>query len=442
MQKNFVPGSVITRRLPGLILIMLISFFGSLFAHPMPTSMVLLTVHADKIEAEVQIPLNELQAAFGHAVNDSSYHLVARLGPELRNYLGQHIQVKSPDGKIWAVRVGSLSVHETKNLINDLYKELVAQIRLVPPTGTNIRHFTLNYDAVIHQVVTHKILVSVHQDWAQGIVGHDDAQSLGLIELDIQSNTIPALDVNLNEASAWKGFKAMVLLGTRHIAEGTDHLLFLLVLLLPAPLMAAGKRWGKFGGVRFSLVNLLRIVTAFTIGHSITLLAGSLGWVRLPSQPVEILIALSILISAIHAARPLFPGKEAWVAAGFGLIHGLAFAGALANLQLDAGSMALSILGFNIGIEIIQLLVIGVTIPWLILLSRTSAYNYVRIIGSILSGIAACAWLAERMTGQENFLTRNVELLAGYAPHMVFLLGLLALFFTLRINQSGINQKI
>ena len=143
----------------------------------------------------------------------------------------------------------------------------------------------------------------------------------------------------------------------RHIAEGTDHLLFLLVLLLPAPLLLTkGRRWGGFGGVGYSLRRLLLIVTAFTLGHSFTLLLGALGWVRLPSQPVEVLIAVSILVSAGHAVRPLFPGREAWVAAGFGLVHGLAFASTLANLHLEAGPMALSILGFNLGIELMQLL--------------------------------------------------------------------------------------
>jgi HupE / UreJ protein len=93
----------------------------------------------------------------------------------------------------------------------------------------------------------------------------------------------------------------------------------------------------------------LRIVTAFTLGHSLTLLAGALGWLRLPGQPVEILIAVSILVSAAHAQRPLFPGREAQVAAGFGLVHilvhGLAFTGTLAGLHLSAGPLALSILG-------------------------------------------------------------------------------------------------
>ena len=117
-----------------------------------------------------------------------------------------------------------------------------------------------------------------------------------------------------------------------HIAEGTDHLLFLLTLLLPAPLLASGGRWNRSAIIRQSLLHILGIVTAFTLGHSLTLALAGFGIVRTPSRPVEVLIATSILVLAIHALRPIFPGKEAAIAAFFGLIHGFAFASALSGL--------------------------------------------------------------------------------------------------------------
>ncbi|RYF77183.1 MAG: HupE/UreJ family protein [Cytophagaceae bacterium] len=393
----------------------------------MPNSVVLLTVHTDRIDAELQIPLNELQAAFGHAVNDSSAGLVTRLGPQLTAYLLQHIQPQSTSGRNWSVLVGTLAVHETQNAINGTYRELTAQVKLIPPVGEDVRHFVFRYDVVLHQVVTHKILVSVRQDWARGQLTEQQPTQVGVIELDIVNNRVLPLTVNLEQGSAWRGFQAMVQLGMRHISEGTDHLLFLLVLLLPAPLLVNGSRWGRFGGVRYSLRRLLLIVTAFTVGHSVTLLIGALGWVRLPSQPVEILIAVSILVSAVHAFRPLFPGREAWVAAGFGLVHGLAFASTLANLRLDTGPMALSILGFNLGIELMQVGIIALVIPWLILLSQTSLYPIVRAVGAVLAGIAALAWVLERVTGQANGVTTLVEQLANWAPWLLTALALIAM---------------
>ena len=403
-------------------------------AHPMPNSVVLLNVHANRIDAELQIPLVELQSAWGHAVNDSSEGLVERLGPQLRDYLKTHIRPQSPDGRFWTVSIGELTAHESQNPITGVYRELTAQVQLIPPAGSDVRQFMFHYDVVLHQVMTHKILVSVRQDWERGQLAETNPVQVGEISLDIVNNRILPLPVNLASGSVWTGFMAMIKLGNQHIAEGTDHLLFLLVLLLPAPLLVDRQRWGQFGGVRYSLKRLLLIVTAFTIGHSITLLLGSIGWVRLPSQPVEILIAVSILVSAIHAVRPVFPGREAWVAAGVGLVHGLAFASTLANLQLDAGPMALSILGFNLGIELMQLAIILVVIPWLMLLSRTTAYTLARLSGAFLAGIAALAWLTERVSGQPNLLTKGIEVFARYAPYGLIVLALLSLYLTWRMR--------
>ena len=431
---------LINSRLSGwlLILIMIGLAAGRLesaFAHPMPNSVVLLNVHANRIDAELQIPLVELQSAWGHAVNDSSAGLVARLGPQLRAYLKTHIRPQSPSGHFWNVSIGELTVHESQNPINGVYRELTAQVQMVPPSGEAVRQFTFYYDVVLHQVMTHKILVSVRQDWERGQLAEAEPVQVGMISLDIVNNRILPLPVSIASGTNWTGFMAMVKLGTQHIAEGTDHLLFLLVLLLPAPLLVAGHRWSQFGGIRYSLKRLLLIVTSFTVGHSVTLLLGSLGWVRLPSQPVEILIAVSILVSAIHAIRPIFPGREAWVAASFGLIHGLAFASTLASLQLDAGPMALSILGFNLGIELMQLFIIVLVIPWLMLLSRTPAYSMVRLTGALLASIAALAWIVERISGQSNQLTRGIEEVVGFAPYGLIGLALLALYLNRRLKQ-------
>jgi hypothetical protein len=198
-------------------------------------------------------------------------------------------------------------------------------------------------------------------------------------------------------------------------------------LLLPATLLKSGKQWGKYGGLKYSVTRLLKIVTAFTIGHSITLLIGALGWVKLPGQPVEILIAISILVSAVHAIYPVFPGKEMYVAAGFGLIHGLAFAGVLSGMHLSAGTLAVSILGFNTGIELMQLFIIAVIIPWIILLSHTTVYKWVRISGAILAAIAALAWVIERSSGKGNFITGFVERSAQYSLWLIVALAVFSI---------------
>lgn len=209
------------------------------------------------------------------------------------------------------------------------------------------------------------------------------------------------------------GVPSMFRLGMRHIAEGTDHLLFLLALLLPAPLLAVRSHWAARGGVRHSLIQIVRVVTAFTVGHSITLALGASGVVTLPSRLVEVLIAFSILVSAIHALRPLFPGREPMIAAFFGLIHGLAFATTLQNLGVGAWQRLASILGFNLGIETMQLIVVAAILPSLLILSRTPAYAFFRVAGALFAGFASLGWIAERLFG----VSASVDLVVDSVAH-------------------------
>jgi hypothetical protein len=226
---------------------------------------------------------------------------------------------------------------------------------------------------------------------------------------------------------SFSGFAGAFHLGLRHIAEGTDHLLFLLALLLPAPLLACGGRWDRRVSVPRSLLQILRIVTAFTLGHSLTLALAAFGLVRLPSRPVEVLIAVSILVSAIHAIRPLFPGREAAIAAFFGLIHGLAFASALGDLGFSSWYRLVSLLGFNLGIEAMQLTVVAVTLPSLLLVSRVRAYALLRIGGACFAAIAAIGWIVERSFNTENVIDPFVESVARHAPWIATALLLLSL---------------
>jgi hypothetical protein len=419
------------------LVLVLSSGLSEVAAHPMPNSLVVLDLQPGGVAAELQLPLSELEPAFGHGIAHHPEQAATEFGADLRAYLAQHVRSVSPDGRPWTVRVGELQVHAAEQTATGPYQELTAQLWLQPPPGASARTFTLRYDVILHQVVTHMALVSVRRDWEAGRVAADAPTEVGVIRLDAVNNVVPPFDIDLGVASGgwWAGFKGMVGLGVRHIAEGTDHLLFLLVLLLPAPLLLTKtRRWGRFGGVRYSLVRLLGIVTAFTLGHSLTLLLGALGWVRLPTQPVEVLIAVSILVSAVHAWRPLFPGREAYVAAGFGLVHGLAFASTLAGLHLTAGPLAGSILGFNLGIELMQLLVIALTVPWLILLSQTPAYPAVRVGGAAGAAVAALAWILERTVLDTLPFSAGIARLMALAPWLLAALAAGALFSYWRVR--------
>ena len=418
-------------RLFRFLLLLVLALGGRGLAHPMPSSAVVLDVHDRAVRAELQLPLSELGLALKQDLLGNPETVLAAHRAEFVHYLPQHVRPVSPDGRPWQVRVDELHVSQAEQTATGAYQELVATLTLTPPSGESTRVFTLNYDAVIHQVVTHTALVSVRQDWASGVTPETAPAQVGVIRTDPVTGTVAPLSVDRRSGSLWQGFVGMFRVGLTHIATGTDHLLFLLTLLLPAPLLvAAGRRqWGGFAGTHRALTTILKIVTAFTVGHSLTLILGTVLRVETPPKPIEALIALSILVSAVHALRPLFPGREVLVAGGFGLVHGMAFSFTLAELKLSAGQMALSLLGFNLGIEAMQLVVIALTLPWLVLLARTPVYAPVRVGGAVVAMLASLGWLGQRL-GLPNPLGTLADTLSPYGPWVIAALALLALGVT------------
>jgi len=195
--------------------------------------------------------------------------------------------------------------------------------------------------------------------------------------------------------SGWQVAGSYLVLGVEHILGGVDHLLFVLALVL---LVRGWKR-------------LVGTITAFTVAHSITLAAATLGFVSVPGPPVEACIALSIafVASEIVRARQGNPGMaEHWpwlVAFTFGLLHGFGFAGALAELGLPQGALAWSLLGFNVGVELGQLAIVALFLPVAFALRSTRFYREAVLIGgSVLIVGVALLWFAERAFGIEGLL--------------------------------------
>lgn len=389
------------------------------FAHTAPGSLVQLDFHRDGVLAELILPLEELQVSFRQPLLADTNTILTKYETALKEYLAAHINPVSPAGHKWTVTIRSLATQLEKPPY-----DLIAEVWMQPPPGESLRQFTFNYSVINHDVMNHNVFVTVRNDWDTAVFS-GKPEPIGNILF-----TITSLQVDRTHGNWWQGFRSVLKVGVHHIAEGTDHLLFLLVLLLPAPLIAQDRRWRGFSGWKRSLLQLLKIVTAFTIGHSLTLLIGALGWLQLPSQPVEILIAFSIFVSALHAIRPWFAGREVYIAAGFGLIHGLAFAGSIAEYGFSPWYLAATILGFNLGIELMQLAVVVITIPWLILLARTSFYAPVRIGGAIFGAVASLGWIAERALALQNPVDPLVNALAHHPVILVSLLAIAAMSAT------------
>ena len=229
---------------------------------------------------------------------------------------------------------------------------------------------------------------------------------------------IPPLAVDLGDGSAWRGFLAMVRLGGSHILTGTDHLLFLLILLLPTPLRADRGRWRELAGTRTALGRIGLTTLAFTIGHSVALALSSFGHLDMPAWPIEAFIAASILVGAVHAVRPLFPGREAAVAGLFGLGHGMAFSFVLAEMQLSTGRLALSLVGFNLGIELVQVLLVALALPALLVLARLRIGPRLRVGGALVTAATATGWLLDRL-GLSNAVARIADSAGAHTTAMV-----------------------
>jgi hypothetical protein len=192
-------------------------------------------------------------------------------------------------------------------------------------------------------------------------------------------------------------FAAYVHEGIWHIWLGYDHILFLVSLLLPAVLVRRDSEWRPASSFRSSFVDVAKVVTAFTIAHSITLSLAALGVVALPSRLVESAIALSVVLAALNNLFPVVAGGR-WIAAfAFGLIHGFGFAGALQDLGLPANSLVLSLFGFNVGVELGQLVIVAAFLPLAFALRATWSYRRVVLGGGSVAIMAiAGIWLVER----------------------------------------------
>ena len=168
---------------------------------------------------------------------------------------------------------------------------------------------------------------------------------------------------------------------------------------------------------------MLKIVTMFTVAHTITLTLGGLGIVEFPAALVETTIAVSIILAALHNIKPAFVNKEWIIAFGFGLFHGFGFAGLLSELGLTQSRRFVSLLGFNLGIEVGQAFIIIMIFPALFLARRTRAYVPAMFLGSVLLIGVASLWALDRAVGVDVGIDRVVEAVVLW-PRALWFIGL------------------
>ena len=232
-----------------------------------------------------------------------------------------------------------------------------------------------------------------------------DPQHRGLLRLEHGVATRTAIfgpervtqSFELAKISALTQFVDYAREGVWHIWIGFDHILFLLSLLLPAVLVFDGGRWQAVARFPPAFWDVFKIVTSFTVAHSITLSLAALGVISLPSRLVESAIATSVVLAALNNVFPLVHGRRWMVAFAFGLIHGFGFASVLRDLGLPQGALLIALVGFNLGVEVGQLAIVSAFLP--VAYALRASWFYRRLVfigGSLAIVVVAGIWLVER----------------------------------------------
>jgi hypothetical protein len=351
------------------------------FAHKPSDSYLTLRAEDSRIAIRWDIALRDLDYVLQldrDGNGDLTWGEVRTRAAEIENYAAGHLSVAA-GGK-------SCPIAETAALQLDHHSDgTYAVLSLSANCGTVAGSLHLKYSLLFDVDPTHRGLVQ----WiAPGSTG---AQAL------VFSTDSAEQDLSLEGPSALETLRQYVVEGIWHIWLGYDHILFLLSLLLPAVLVHVGRHWEAAPSLKRSLLEVLKVVTAFTLAHSITLSLAVLGFVSLPSRFVESTIAASIIVAALNNLRGTID-KRRWVMAFvFGLVHGFGFASALADLGLPQGALALALVGFNLGVEIGQAAIVIVFVPVAFVLRRTEFYRRgVITVGSILVAAVAAYWFAQR----------------------------------------------
>jgi len=233
-----------------------------------------------------------------------------------------------------------------------------------------------------------------------------DTSHRGLMRLRTGANTLSAVfspsqpiqQFDLRNLTVTERFVDFIRLGVWHIWTGIDHILFLLALLLPSVLRWQAGGWEVSSSFRATFMCVLKIVTAFTLAHSITLTLAALKIVHLNSRLVETVIALSVAFAALNNIFAFFPDFGWVIAFCFGFIHGFGFANALSDLGLERGNLAAPLIGFNTGVELGQLGVVAIFLPLAFKLRSRPLYRVgVFKFGSLLITALAGVWAWERL---------------------------------------------
>lgn len=383
------------RNLTNIVLFVLawgtaLAFPTSADAHTSGETYVWINIEENRLVGRVEINLNDLRAKLNIAVPDvNPLPVVKQHQGDILKYVRQHLEFRA-NGKQIPMTYGEiqqldLSANEEGNYI---------QISYTTPDGKVPDVIEVKNSLFVDTDLLHRSLVCVEKNEKSG----QDFDKLFVAMVFGQHNPVQELDLtNIELLLRPRDF---VWQGVLHIWIGTDHILFIITLLLPAVLVYQDKKWSPVPNFKQAFWNIIRIVTIFTVAHSITLSLAALGLVKLESWIVESVIALSIILVAINTISPRFQDKTWLVIFGFGLFHGMGFASVMSDLPFRMVNLVKVLIGFNVGVELGQLAIVAGVFPVIFLLRNSRFYvPLVLRAGSAITALIACFWFVERAFG-------------------------------------------
>ena len=359
---------------------MLVTWCPKADGHTQSTAFLTLRINQKNLDGEWHLALRDLEDAVGLDANDDgliTWDELRSRKEDICAYAFSRLQIQDN------IHRGTLRA--TDLLVDNHSDGSYAVLRFVVDGLGEPASLELNYQAFFDIDPKHRGLLRLEAEGSSRLAVFAPATA----EQKFVLRSGPA---------SWTPASTFVKEGMWHIWRGYDHILFLVALLLPGVLRRRNGSWEPVVEVRTAIRNLLKIVTAFTLAHSITLSLAALGVVHLPTRLIESAIAGSVVLAALNNLTPFFAERGWTVAFGFGLLHGFGFANALRDLGLQTGQLAVTLFGFNLGVELGQLAIVGLFLP--LALSVRSLLFYPRVVlrlGSVSIIAVSATWLAERV---------------------------------------------
>ena len=354
------------------------AFAASAHSHIASSGFLVANVAGSNVTGSIELAVRDVELAVGVDTNrdDKITWRELRDGePQLARYLAEHVS--------FAAQHDACKLSFQALQVNDRVDGSYAWLPFTAHCPAAVRDLTISYSLMAGIDPSHRGLLSL----AAG----------NTVQTAVLGGATARSAFAVFAPSRWRAFVDYFHAGVWHIWSGIDHLLFLLSLLLPAVLLRKGGRWEPVPEARPALTSIFKVVTAFTLAHSLTLTLAALDIVRLPSRLTESIIAASIIVAALNNIFPVVTESRARIAFAFGLLHGFGFASVLADMGLPQGARVISLLAFNVGIETGQMAVVLTVMP--IIYAMRAGVFYRRAImpwGSAAIAALALVWLVQR----------------------------------------------